>query len=113
MEPQMSLRTRLLVAATLFVAFSASPLRAHDEFRFVGSIVKMDTAKNIVSLKYKEFDGKEDVVDVKLTAKTKISRDTKPVPKSQLRAGIAVVVDALGCDDDYEAVAIKIVPAVK
>lgn len=100
----------LAITAIVVLVASMAPLRAHDEFRFVGSIVKMDAPKNLVTVRYREFDGKEDVVDVKILAKTKITRDGKTVPKSQLRADVHVVVDALGCDDDYEAVAIRIVP---
>lgn len=102
----------LVVMATVLAA-APTPLRAHDEFRFVGAIVKMDTATSIVSVKYKEFDGKEETVDVKIVAKTRITRDGKPVTKTQLRAGLNVVVDAVGCDDDYEGVAIRVVPAPK
>jgi hypothetical protein len=101
----------LLLAAAL--ALSATAVRAHDQFRFVGSILKADATKNLISVKYTEYGGKEEVVDVKILATTKITRDGKAVPKSQLRAGVYVVVDALGCEDDFDATAIKIVPAPK
>jgi hypothetical protein len=107
-------RIRPLLSALIVAAMAAVPaatrLAAHDEFRFVGEVTKVDTPKNQVSVKYKE-SGKDETVVVTLTAKTEITRDKKPVPKSQVRIGVHVVVDALGCDDDYEAVAIKIVPA--
>jgi hypothetical protein len=101
-----------LVIMCVLVLFG-SRAAAHDEFRFVGSIVKMDAAKGLVSVKYKEYGGKEEVVDVKIVATTKITRDGKAVPKSELRAGVYVVVDALGCEDEYDAVAVKIVPPPK
>lgn len=105
---------RLLLPALIVVAMAAVPASTraavHDEFRFVGEVTKVDSPKNQFSVKYKE-SGKDETVVVTLTAKTEITRDKKPVPKSQLRVGLHVVVDALGCDDDYEAVAIRIVPA--
>jgi hypothetical protein len=104
---------RLVPALIIALTLTATTVGAHDEFRFVGSLVKVDAAKNLVSVKYKEFDGKEATVVVTLMPKTTITRDGKPVAKSQLRAGLHVVVDALGCEDDYEATAIKIVPAPK
>jgi hypothetical protein len=105
---------RRVVALALvigLVSLGTTGLFAHDEFRFVGVVTKTDLAKNTVTMKYKEFNGKEEIVTVTLNAKTKITRDNKAVPKTELRANINVVVDALGCDDAYDAVAIKIVPA--
>jgi hypothetical protein len=108
------LRTLLAAAAAvIMLATQAASLLAHDEFRFIGVITKADVAKNVITVKYKEFDGKEEVVTVKLNAKTTITRDSKPVAKTELRANVNVVVDALGCDDDFDAVAVKIVPAPK
>lgn len=100
----------VLLVTAMVVVPAVVRLAAHDEFRFVGEVTKVDSPKNQVSVKYTE-SGKDETVVVTLTAKTEITRDKKPVPKSQLRVGLHVVVDALGCDDDYEAVAIKIVPA--
>jgi hypothetical protein len=64
---------------------------------------------NIVTVKYRE-NGKDETVDVDLTAKTEVTRDKKAIARAQLRPGVHVVVDALGCEDKYEAVAIRIVP---
>jgi hypothetical protein len=105
--------TLALLALMTALVVSAGTVGAHDQFRFVGSIVKMDATKNLVSVKYTEYGGKEEIVDVKILATTKITRDGKAVPKGQLRAGVHVVVDALGCEDDFDATAIKIVPAPK
>lgn len=109
-----SLRTLLvLAAAAVLLAVQGTSLLAHDEFRFIGVITKADVAKNVITVKYKEFDGKEEIVTVKLNAKTTITRDNKAVAKAELRANVNVVVDALGCEDDFDAVAVKIVPAPK
>lgn len=107
-----NMRTHRL-ALTIFIAVllaGTAALSAHDEFRFVGSLVSVETAKNQVSVKFKE-NGKDETVQVKLTPKTVLTRDKKPIAKSDLKAGQSVVVDALGDDyDDLEAVEIRVVP---
>lgn len=104
--------TRRIVGAVLvaLVTLGATPAWAHDEFRFIGTVVRMDTQKNQLSMRFKE-NGKDVTVSIAITAKTTISRDKKPAAKSALKAGLSVVVDALGHDDsDLEAVEIRIVP---
>ena len=101
----------VLAATALLFVVGVSPARAHDEFRFVGTLVNVEAAKNRVSVKFKE-NGKDETVHVKLTGQTLITRDKKKISKSDLKAGLSVVVDALG--DDYEtleALEIRIVPA--
>lgn len=106
-----TLRQWLLPLLIVVGAIAPRPaLQAHDQFRFVGTLVKVDTARNLVAVKYKEFDGKEETVEVKILASTKITRDGKAIPKSQLKPGLYAVVDALGCDDEFDGVAIKLVP---
>jgi hypothetical protein len=104
---------RLLAAVTLLLfAAGAAPLRAHDEFRFVGEVVKMDTAKSRVSVRFREADKTIATVEIAILATTEITRDKKPVSKSELRSGVHVVVDALGDDyDNLDGVHIRIVPA--
>jgi hypothetical protein len=104
-------RPTLVVLILLLVpVVGAARLGAHDELRFVGTVVKFDAEKNKLAVKYKE-NGKDETVEIDLTAKTELSRDKKPIPRSQLRPGAYVVVDALGCEDEYEAVTVRIVPA--
>ena len=63
-----------------------------------------------MSVNFKE-DGKDQTIKVKLTAQTLITRDKNKVAKSELKAGLSVVVDALGDDySDLEALEIRIVP---
>jgi hypothetical protein len=104
-------RRRFTGALVAFLAVSGVALRAHDEFRFVGTVVSMDAAKNRLGVKFKEANGKEETVQIAIKSTTEITRDKKKVPKTALKAGISVVVDALG--DDYntlEALEIRIVP---
>ena len=104
---------KCLVALALLVlfAFGAAPAWAHDEFRFVGTLVKMDAARNRVSVKSKEANGKEETVVIAITKQTAITRDKKKIDKAELKVGVNVVVDALGDDyDNLEALEIRIVP---
>ena len=104
---------RRSILALLFVACAAAVVvHAHDEFRFIGVVTKMDAAKNRVSVRFKEANGTMETVEIAILETTEITRDKKPVPKSQLRAGVHVVVDALGDDyDNLDGVHIRIVPA--
>jgi hypothetical protein len=107
-----SMWTRWLALPLVIVALFActAALVAHDEFRFVGTLISVETAKNRFSMKIRE-NGKDETIVVKLNAKTVITRDKKPLAKTALKAGQSVVVDALGDDyDDLEAVEISVVP---
>lgn len=107
-----TMRNARAVAAVvlLLMGVGIAPAWAHDEFRFVGSLVAVDVAKNRVSIKFKE-NGKEETVPVKLTQQTLITRDKQKVAKTELKVGLSVVIDALGDDySDLEALEIKIVP---
>ncbi|MEO8078800.1 MAG: hypothetical protein ABI818_20930 [Acidobacteriota bacterium] len=102
---------RTFAAVTLTCLIGATtPTRAHDMFRFVGTVVKMDVAKKSLRMKFVE-NKKELVVDIAVTERTPIERDGKKASRSDLKPGLNVVVDALG--DDYESLVaekIKIVP---
>jgi hypothetical protein len=103
---------RTLAAVTLICLLGPiPPSRAHDMFRFVGTVMKMDVAKKSLRMKFIE-NKKELVVDITVTERTAIERDGKKASRTDLKPGLNVVVDALG--DDYESLAaekIKIVPA--
>ena len=106
---------RSFMSFTFFMPFmimliGARPL-PHDEFRFVGTVVRLEIARNRFSVKFKEADSTEETVQIAFTPKTEITRDKKRVAKAELKAGVHVVVDALGDDyDSLEAVAVRIVP---
>lgn len=104
-------RGLLVLAVAATVVFGGTPAQAHDEYRFVGRILSVESTKNRFSLRFKEADGKDETVWIALKATTDITRDRKPVPRSELKAGLNVVVDALGDDyDTLEAEAVRIVP---
>jgi hypothetical protein len=105
------MKARLLTAALLALGLIAAPLRAHDELGFVGTLVKVDTVKNRITVKYKE-NGKDATVDIVLLPTTAITKNKVKVAKSTLTAGLNVVIRALGCEDQPpEATEVRIVPA--
>ena len=106
--------TRRYAVGILFAALfglSVSPAAAHDKFRFIGTIVRYDAAKRIVTVKTNDKKLPPEA-EIDITAKTRIERDGKKLTSAALKPGLYVVVDALG-DDVFatEAVLVKVVPA--
>jgi hypothetical protein len=102
----------LLAAITglLLIAVAGTPVRAHEKFRFVGVLSKIDPKAGTLDITYKA-EGKDSLVTVYLTEATSITRDGKKLAKSALKNGLYVVVDAWGDDyDDLEALEIRVVP---
>ena len=99
---------RGLIAVTVFVfALGVLPARAHEAFRFVGTVVKVQGTQLGVKLKIGR------TVWVELKKSTVVLKDKTKVPASALKAGLSVVVDALGDDDsDLTAKQVRIVPAI-
>jgi len=101
------------ISAVVLLLALTSATFAHDEFRFIGTVTKIDTARGRVTMKVIE-NKKEETIEIALTPKTEITRDKKRVARSELKAGLYLVVDALGDDyDSLEAVEIRIVPPPK
>ncbi len=101
------------ISAVVLLLALTSATFAHDEFRFIGTVTKMDAARGRVTMKVVE-NKKEETIEIALTPKTEITRDKKRVARSELKAGLYLVVDALGDDyDSLEAVEIRIVPPPK
>ena len=101
------------ISAVVFLFALTSAAFAHDEFRFIGTLTKVDAARGRVTMKVVE-NRKEETIEIALTPKTEITRDKKRVARSELKAGLYLVVDALGDDyDSLEAVEIRIVPPPK
>ncbi len=99
---------RLITLTTLIVlALGATGLRAHEAFRFVGTVASMKATQLAVKTK----QGR--TVYIEMTKKTIVLRDKTKVPATELKAGLSVVVDALGDDDsDLTAKQVRIVPAI-
>jgi hypothetical protein len=97
-----------LTFAVLMVAVGAAQLRAHDEFRIIGTLTKYQDSK----VEIKSKTGK--TVSVRLDKQTAITRDKKKVDATALKVGQSLVVDAYGdTEDDSLAVEIRIVPPIR
>ena len=86
---------------------------AHDRYRVIGPVVELDQKSSVLKMTTRD-KGYPPVVEIDVTPKTRIERDGRPTPRSALKRGVHVVVDALG-DDVFslEALTIRIVPAPK
>jgi len=82
-------------------------LRAHDHFRVIGTVTKLE--KNEIDVKDKA--GK--TLSILLDKQTKVNVDKKKVTTAELKVGQSVVVDAFG-DDEFDLLAldVRIVPAI-
>ena len=83
---------------------AALRLPAHVNFCVVGAITKVEPDKLGVNTKGK-------TVGIEMNADTKVTRNGKQVPRTELKPGLSVVVEA--CGDKIEellAVEIKLVP---
>jgi len=101
--------TRLTSIFTALVLFFTAilPLSAHDDYRLIGVVTKVQASK----LDVKSKDGKS--YSIKLNKETLINRDKKRVGASELKAGQSVVVDATGDSEaDLLALEVRIVPAI-
>ena len=96
-------RRGFAVAAALAV-LGAMHLSAHEKFRIVGTVIKVQAAQ----LDVKAADGQTYEID--MDAKTRVTRNKKRVAVADLKAGQSVVVDALGHDMfDLEAFEVQLV----
>jgi hypothetical protein len=98
---------QMLVLAFVALTTVASDVSAHERFRLVGTIARRQPTMIEITLK----EGRK--VWVELDKKTVVTRDKKKVPRTELKAGQSVVVDALGDDaSDLVAQEVKLVPAL-
>jgi hypothetical protein len=99
----MSMTRRFLLAALLLTA--AAGLQAHEKFKIVGTIVKVQATQ----LDVKAVDGA--IYEIDVNESTQVMRELKKLPQSELRPGLRVTVEALGHDMfDLEAVLIRLEP---
>ena len=100
------MRNVTITAIAALVLFAA-PAFAHDEFRFVGTVTKLDKTSMVL----KAQDPKP--VTVKFKGQTLVTKDKKKVGVDVIKMGDTVVVDALGDSyADLEAVEVRIVAPV-
>ena len=105
------MRSRFLAAVVLgALAFGAGRVSAHDKFRFIGTVVKVDGKKHVLTMKTND-KAYPPVLEIDITPKTRIERNGQKAAAADLKPGMHVVVDALGDDYfDVAAVLVKIVP---
>lgn len=98
----------LTVIALAIGVLSVGSLKAHDEYRIVGTVTKI-TADEIAVKQVK--DGK--IIEMDINKQTKVTKDKKPVAIKDVKVGGSVVVEALG-DSILEltAIEIRLVPAI-
>lgn len=95
--------TRRAFAAVLLVVLALTGVSAHEKFKIVGSIVKVQATQ----LDVKAVDGATYEID--MNEGTHVMQGLKKLPQSVLRPGLQVTVDALGHDMfDLEAVLIQL-----
>jgi hypothetical protein len=91
----------LLVVALVFV--TALSVAAHEKFKIVGTIVKVQATQ----LDVKAVDGATYEID--MNESTQVMRGLKKLPQSELKPGLRVTVDAMGHDMfDLEAVLVTL-----
>ena len=94
----------VLLLLVMTVAIAATRAFAHEHFRVIGTITKLQKT---------EFDvkDKDSKTTIYIDKKSKVTRDKKPVAVTTLKIGQSVVVDAYGDDEfDLLALEIRIVP---
>lgn len=96
------------VCAWLAVLAALAPEAfAHDEFRIIGTLTRVQQHQ----IDVKQKDGR--TVAITVNAETLVTRDKKKVAASELKKGGSVVVDALGDDlTDLSALEVRIVPVI-
>jgi hypothetical protein len=93
--------------ALLALIVVAAPLGAHERFRIIGTVTKVEAR----AIDVKKKDGK--TTSMSMDKQTKVNIDKKKATTSDLEVGQSVVVDAYGDDEsDLLAVDIRIVPPI-
>jgi hypothetical protein len=96
-----------IATLTLF-ALGAPSLSAHDEFRIIGTLMRVQERQ----IEVKQKDSR--TVSIAVNKETLVTRDKKKVEARELTKGQSVVVDALGDNlRDLTALEVRIVPEIK
>ena len=96
-----------ICAASAVLVMNAPPASAHDEFRIIGTLMRVQ--EHQIDVKQKDSR----TVSITVNSETLVTRDKKKVAVSELKKGGSVVVDALGDDlTDLLALEVRIVPDI-
>ena len=97
----------MMLLALMAATAGVTPVFAHEEFRVIGTVTKVQSSKLAVKTK----EGKE--ISIAVDKQTTFTQDQKKTDASQLKTGQSVVVDAYGDSyDDLLALEVRIVPAI-
>jgi hypothetical protein len=100
-------RRFMIATALMGLLTAAAPAGAHDEYRIIGTVLKVSAGKLDVK---QTRDGK--TISMITNAETIVTRDTRKVNAAELKIGANVVVDALGDSlEELLVVEVKLVPA--
>lgn len=95
----------MILVTPAILCLGAAHALAHDEFRIIGTVTKLQNSR----LDVKTKEGR--TISIALNQETLISRDKKKIETTELKTGRSVVVDALGDSyDDLVALEVRIVP---
>ena len=95
---------RLCLTAAVLLVLVATPGVAHEKFKIVGTVVKIHAEQ----IDVKAVDGATYEID--FLDSVPVTRNFKKVARSELKAGVKVIVNALGHDMfDLEAVEVQLV----
>ena len=93
-----------LAAIALFLAVVVTPSAAHEKFKIVGTVVQIHAEQ----IDVKAVDGATYEID--FLDSVPVTRNFKKVARTELKAGVKVIVNALGHDMfDLEAVEVQLV----
>ena len=100
-------RRFLMIGVLAVLVLGVAPLTAHDDYRVVGTITKIQDKQ----LDVKTKDGK--TFSIGMNDLTLVKRDKAKISATELKLGLSVVVDARGdSEQDLMAVEVRIVPAI-
>jgi hypothetical protein len=103
----MTRRFVMMAMMAVTVALGMTSVVAHEDFRIIGTIEKV--TEKTVDVKQTK-DGQ--VVSMRIGTKMTVTRDKKPVERTELKVGAHVVVNARGDSlKDLVAVDVRLVPA--
>jgi len=99
---------RCFIAVIVAVLIAGvAPASAHEKYRIIGKITRVSSS--VLDVKQAK-DGK--VILMFMPAKITVTRDKAKGNMKDLKAGLSVVVEAIGDGmDDLEVVSVRIVPA--
>jgi len=100
-------RRRIITVGIVTLVLSMASLYAHDDFRIIGTVLKVSEGKLDVK---QTKSGK--TFSMKTNQATFVTRDKKKVSNAELKPGTNVVVDASGDSvADLVVLEVRIVPA--